>query len=42
MSGYNDLRKEMVERQIKARGMRDPLVLDAMCECRANVSCRTA
>lgn len=30
MSGYNDLRKEMVERQIKARGVRDPLVLDAM------------
>ena len=30
MPGYDDLRKEMVERQIRARGVRDPLVLDAM------------
>ncbi|MCZ0814152.1 MAG: protein-L-isoaspartate(D-aspartate) O-methyltransferase [Pseudomonadota bacterium] len=30
MTGYDDLRNEMVERQIKARGVRDPLVLDAM------------
>ncbi len=30
MPSYNDLRKEMVERQIRARGVRDPLVLDAM------------
>ncbi|SEP23560.1 protein-L-isoaspartate(D-aspartate) O-methyltransferase [Salinihabitans flavidus] len=30
MTGYDDLRKEMVERQVKARGVRDPLVLDAM------------
>uniref|UniRef100_UPI003A97D35F hypothetical protein n=1 Tax=Pseudophaeobacter arcticus TaxID=385492 RepID=UPI003A97D35F len=27
MSGYDDLRKEMVECQIRARGVRDPLVL---------------
>ena len=30
MSGYYDLRKEMVDRQIRARGVRDPLVLGAM------------
>ncbi|MHA7827534.1 MAG: protein-L-isoaspartate(D-aspartate) O-methyltransferase [Roseovarius sp.] len=30
MTYYDDLRKEMVERHIKARGVRDPLVLDAM------------
>jgi protein-L-isoaspartate(D-aspartate) O-methyltransferase len=30
MTGYDDLRKAMVERQIRARGVRDPLVLDAM------------
>jgi len=30
MTDYEDLRTEMVERQIRARGVSDPLVLDAM------------